>query len=124
MCGGVAKPLVEGIREAGFDRSLTWQGTADGFRSARWESLRALPLSGKGRSLSGRLVERSELWRFRMFGVSAEQGGGERTIFRFRSAHKESLWTLTRQRQWPLSFLAFIQLRQQLWALQWRLCRH
>ena len=26
------------------------------------------------------------------------------TIFRFRSAHKESLWTLTRQRQWPLSF--------------------
>lgn len=54
MCGGVAKPLVEGIREAGFDRSLTWQGTADGFRSARWESLRALPLGGKGRSLSGR----------------------------------------------------------------------
>jgi len=50
----VAKPLVEGIREAGFDRSLTWQGTADGFRSARWESLRALPLGGKGRSLSGR----------------------------------------------------------------------
>lgn len=56
MCGGVAKPLVEGIREAGFDRSLTWQGTADGFRSARWESLRALPLGGKGRSLSGRLI--------------------------------------------------------------------
>ena len=23
------------------------------------------------------------------------------TIFRFRSAHWESLWTLTRQRQWP-----------------------
>lgn len=57
---GGAKPLVEGIREAGFDRSLTWQGTADGFRSARWESLRALPLGGKGRSLSGRLTERSE----------------------------------------------------------------
>ena len=29
------------------------------------------------------------------------------TIFRFRSAHWESLWTLTRQRQWPLSFRAF-----------------
>ena len=29
------------------------------------------------------------------------------TIFRFCSAHKESLWTLTRQRQWPLSFRAF-----------------
>ena len=28
-------------------------------------------------------------------------------IFRFLSAHKESLWTLTRQRQWPLSFRAF-----------------
>ena len=29
------------------------------------------------------------------------------TIFRFRSAHWESLWTLTRQRQWPLSSRAF-----------------
>ena len=77
MCGGVAKPLVEGIRVAGFDRSLTWQGTADGFRSARWESLRALPLGGKGRSLSGRLVERSELWRFRMFGVPLEPAEAE-----------------------------------------------
>ena len=28
------------------------------------------------------------------------------TIFRFRFAHWESLWTLTRQRQWPLSFCA------------------
>ena len=46
------------------------------------------------------------------------------TIFRFRSAHWESLWTVPIIRQWPLSFRAFIQLRQQLWALQWRLCRH
>ena len=45
------------------------------------------------------------------------------TIFRFRSAHWESLWTLTRQRQWPLSFRAFVQLRQQLWTLRWRLRR-
>ena len=77
LCGRVAKPLVEGIREAGFDRSLTWQGTADEFRSARWESLRALPLGGKGRSLSGRLVERSELWRFRRFGVPLEPAEAE-----------------------------------------------
>ena len=46
------------------------------------------------------------------------------TIFRFRSAHWESLWTLTRQRQWTLSFRAFVQLRQQLWTLRWRLRRH
>ena len=46
------------------------------------------------------------------------------TIFRFRSAHKESLWTLTRQRQWPLSFRALVQLLQQLWTRRWRLCRH
>ena len=45
------------------------------------------------------------------------------TIFRFRSAHWESLWTLTHQRQWPLSFREFIQLRQQLWALRWRLLK-
>ena len=30
-------------------------------------------------------------------------------IFRFLSAHKESLWTLTRQQQWPLSFRAFLR---------------
>ena len=29
------------------------------------------------------------------------------TIFRFRSAHWESLWTVPIFRQWPLSFLAF-----------------
>ena len=45
------------------------------------------------------------------------------TIFRFRFDHWESLWTLTRQRQWPLSFRAFVQLRQQLWALRWRLLK-
>ena len=33
------------------------------------------------------------------------------TIFRFRSAHRESLWTVPIFRQWPLSFRAFIQLR-------------
>ena len=37
---------------------------------------------------------------------------------------EESLWTLTRQRQWPLSFRAFVQLRKQLCALRWRLRRH
>ena len=29
------------------------------------------------------------------------------TIFRFRYAHKESLWTVPIIRQWPLSFRAF-----------------
>ena len=43
------------------------------------------------------------------------------TIFRYRSAHKESLWTVPIFRQWPLSFRAFIQLRQQLWTLRRRL---
>ena len=34
---------------------------------------------------------------------------------------EESLWTLPIFRQWPLSFRAFIQLRQQLWTLRRRL---
>ena len=64
------------------------------------------------------------------------------TIFRFRAAlvsgqqttrgflqraaaiAVESLWTVPIFRQWPLSFRAFVQLRQQLWALQWRFIRH
>ena len=29
------------------------------------------------------------------------------TIFRYRSAHRESLWTVPIFRQWPLSFRAF-----------------
>ena len=30
---------------------------------------------------------------------------------------EESLWTLTIFRQWPQSFRAFVQLRQQLWII-------
>ena len=49
---------------------------------------------------------------------SAGVCGGGMTIFRYRSAHGERLGTLTIIRQWPLSFRAPIQLRQQLWTLR------
>ena len=37
---------------------------------------------------------------------------------------EESLWTVPIFRQWPLSFRAFVKLRQQLCALRWRLRQH
>ena len=45
-------------------------------------------------------IDSPEVWR------SAGACGGGMTIFRYLSAHKESLWTVPIFRQWPLSFRA------------------